>query len=52
MYSIGFLGFVMILETFGAHIPAWFSPVVTITVVGYFLWLSVAENRLNGKNTI
>jgi len=48
MYSIGFLGFVMILEAFGAHIPAWFSPVVTITVVGYFFWRSVAENRLNG----
>ena len=51
MYSIGFLGFVMILEAFGAHIPAWFSPMVTITVVGYFFWRSVDENRANGNLT-
>ncbi|MBI5078355.1 MAG: DUF475 domain-containing protein [Candidatus Yonathbacteria bacterium] len=49
MYSIGFLGLVMVLEAFGAHIQAWVSPVVTIGVVGYFFWRSVAENRLNGN---
>ena len=52
MYSIGFLGFVMILEAFGAHIPAWVSPMVTISVVGYFFWRSVAENRLNGNTVV
>lgn len=48
MYSIGFLGFVMILEAFGAHIGSWVSPVVTISVVGYFFWRSTSENKLNG----
>ena len=51
MYSIGFLGTVMMLEGFGAHIPSWVSPVVTMLVVGYFFWKSVAVNKLNG-NTI
>lgn len=45
MYSIGFLGSVMVLEAFGAHIPAWVSPVFTILIVGYFFWRSVAENN-------
>jgi len=45
MYSIGFLGTVMMLEGFGAHIPSWVSPTVTVLVVGYFFWRSVRENR-------
>jgi len=45
MYSIGFLGGVMMLEGFGADLPAWISPVVTITFIGYFFWRSVAENK-------
>lgn len=48
MYSIGFLGSVMVLEAFGAHIPAWISPTVTILVVGYFFWKSVMRNKLQG----
>jgi hypothetical protein len=54
MYSIGFLGTVMMLEGFGAHVPSWISPVVTMLVVGYFFWKSVAENKLNGTtaNTV
>lgn len=36
MYSIFFLGLIMVLESFGAHIPTWFSPVITALVVGYF----------------
>ncbi|MBI3634149.1 MAG: DUF475 domain-containing protein [Candidatus Yonathbacteria bacterium] len=46
MYSIGFLGSVMLLEGFGAHLPAWLSPSVTIILVGYFFWRSVAKNNL------
>ncbi len=52
MYSIGFLGAVMLLEGFGAHLPTWLSPSVTIVVVGYFFWRSVAENRLNGNTVV
>ncbi|MBU0999936.1 DUF475 domain-containing protein [Patescibacteria group bacterium] len=36
MYSILFLGAIMVLDSFGAHIPSWLSPVVTALVVGYF----------------
>ncbi|MDD5489679.1 MAG: DUF475 domain-containing protein [Candidatus Moranbacteria bacterium] len=38
MYSILFLGIIMLLDGFGFHIPSWLSPVVTFVVIGYF-WL-------------
>lgn len=47
MYSIGFLGVAMLFEAFGTRLPAWVTPVITFTVVGYFLWRSIAENKLN-----
>lgn len=50
MYSIGFLGTVMILEGFGAHLPTWLSPAITLLLVGYFFWRSVAENRSSGNS--
>lgn len=36
MYSILVLGTVMLLESFSFHIPAWFSPLATAMIVGYF----------------
>lgn len=36
MYSIFFLSGIMLLESFGAHIPVWLSPFVTCGVVLYF----------------
>lgn len=36
MYSILFLGMIMLLDSFGVHIPSWVSPVITAIVVGYF----------------
>ena len=36
MYSILFLGSVMVLESFGTHIPPWVSPVITFVTIGYF----------------
>jgi len=36
MYSILFLGVIMILDSFGHHIPHWLSPVITFATVGYF----------------
>lgn len=36
MYAILFLGAIMILESFGFHIPSWVSPVITFLVIGYF----------------
>ncbi len=40
MYSILFLGLIMVLDSFGFHIPAWLSPVATFSVVGYFFYKS------------
>ena len=45
MYSIGFLGTVMMLEAFGVHVPVWLSPLVTIFLVAFFFWKSVEENK-------
>ncbi|MDO8686725.1 MAG: DUF475 domain-containing protein, partial [Candidatus Berkelbacteria bacterium] len=43
MYSILFLGMIMILDSFGFHIPEWLTPVVTVIVVGYFFIKSRSE---------
>lgn len=43
MYSILFLGVIMILDSFGFHIPEWFTPIVTAAVVGYFFIKSRSE---------
>src|SRR3989339_385609 len=40
MYSILFLGAIMLADSFGVHIPSWVSPVTTFGVVGYFFWKS------------
>ena len=36
MYSVFFLGLIMILHSFGYHIPEWVSPVITAGTVGFF----------------
>jgi hypothetical protein len=43
MYSIFFLGIIMILDSFGFHIPSWVSPIITFGVVGFFLVKSMQE---------
>lgn len=43
MYSIFFLGIIMILDSFGFHIPVFVSPLVTFGVVGFFLVKSLRE---------
>ena len=43
MYSILFLGIIMLLESFGLSVPHWLSPIVTFVVVGYFFYKSKAE---------
>lgn len=40
MYSIFFLGTIMVLDSFGFHIPSWLSPIITISIIGYFFYLS------------
>jgi hypothetical protein len=43
MYSIGMLGGLMILESFGKHYPFWLAPVNTFALLGFFLYLSHKE---------
>ena len=43
MYSIFILGIIMILDSFGVHIPFWVSPLITFGVVGFFLVKSLKE---------
>lgn len=43
MYSIGALGSLMILESFGKHYPFWLAPVNTFFLLGIFFYLSYKE---------
>lgn len=43
MYSIGFLGGVMILESFGREFPFWLAPLNTLALLLLFLWLSYKQ---------
>ncbi len=43
MYSILFLGVIMLLDSFGFHIPSFVSPITTFGVVGFFFWKSRRE---------
>ncbi len=47
MYSIFFLGLVMLMEAFGLHVRSWVSPLITFAVVGYFFLKSRAELKLS-----
>lgn len=47
MYSILFLGLIMVFEAFGAPIPPWVSPIITFGVVGYFFFKSKLELARN-----
>lgn len=40
MYSILFLGVIMLSDSFGVEIPNWVSPVMTFGVIGFFFWKS------------
>ncbi len=60
MYSILFLGIIMITDGFGIHIPEWLSPVITFAIVGYFFWKSrraapkeskIVSKKKNGKTS-
>ncbi len=43
MYSIFFLGIVMLLEAFGVAVPAYVSPLATFACIGFFFWKSRRE---------
>ena len=43
MYTIGFLGAIMILESFGREYPFWLAPLNTFLLLGAFFYLSYHE---------
>ncbi len=48
MYSVLFLGVIMLLESFGLHVPIWLSPIITFGVVGFFFaksWIVLYRAR-------
>ena len=50
MYSIFFLGIIMVLHGFGFDAPTWLPPVLTFAIVGYFLYKSrkyIKDHPLN-----
>jgi hypothetical protein len=53
LYSVFFLGIIMIIDSFRLHIPEWVSPAITFFIVGYFFYRSWKEikrkERLQNK---
>ncbi len=50
MYSVLFLGIVMVSDGFGVSVPQWISPVLTFAVVGFFFARSLTPGkRSSGK---
>jgi uncharacterized protein len=43
MYSIFFLGAIMLADAFGVEIPSFASPLITFAIVGFFFWKSQKE---------
>ena len=43
MYSIGFLGAIMIVESLGMHAATWIPPLITLSLAAVFYWLSKKE---------
>ncbi len=52
MYSILFLGIVMTMESFGIHVPAWLSPIMTFFIIGWFLCKSVRHQKILNFETL
>ena len=44
MYSIFFLGVIMVLDSFGAHVPHYAAPMITFVVIGIF-WVKSFKAR-------
>jgi len=45
MYSVLVLGIVMILDSFGVHIPHWLAPLSTFIIIGWFFYKSVLNHK-------
>ncbi len=51
MYSILFLGLIMLIDSFGYHIPSWLSPIATFAIVGYVFVKSKKSANLAGMES-
>lgn len=51
MYSIFMLGIIMMAESFGMHIPPWFSPATTFLIIGFFFYKSAKELKKESTPT-
>ncbi len=47
MYSIFFLGIIMLLESFGMHVPHYAAPIITFVVIGIFWAKSCKAQKRN-----
>lgn len=45
MYSIGCLGIIMLLHSFGVHVPEYVAPLLTFAIVGFFFRKSVRKDK-------
>lgn len=52
MYSIGMLGGLMILESFGQEYPFWLAPMNTVLLLSFFLFLSWRELKGARENKL
>lgn len=50
MYSILFLGMIMIIDAFGIHIPVYISPIITFGIVGLFFYKSKVDLDKMGED--
>ena len=49
MYSIGMLGALMVMESFGHEYPFWLAPVNTFALLAFFLYLSYRETKIKNS---
>ncbi len=47
MYSIFFLGVIMVADSFGVHVPHYAAPLITFVVIGVFLAKSLKAQKRN-----
>ncbi|MFZ3057457.1 MAG: DUF475 domain-containing protein [Minisyncoccales bacterium] len=52
MYSIGLLGAIMTLESFGNEYPFWIAPLCTFALLAFFMFLSMKELKKKQKQVV
>ncbi|MFA5208380.1 MAG: DUF475 domain-containing protein [Candidatus Paceibacterota bacterium] len=52
MYSIGLLGGIMTLESFGNEYPFWIAPISTFALLAFFMFLSMKELKKKQVQTV